>query len=299
MPPPTKQRWQWGNVGLYITCYNRGKGETYLIMNRRKRGMWATPGGGCAYPIARQKMCINEDLAFRLSALKELQEGAGVSLTTLGFEDGAPLVSGFGAGCAGAEVAAGGRVTPGLGAGSAGAEPSGDGVVPMDVDAGDAGVDDAQRAANRLALNEVWKACGLESGRDYEEACALMPVEADPHTFEDGSGRINRNYWWHFAANEFPLVPGPRGSHTNEFSTLDDIQNGDERTFSKYYAWVPLKCINTSDFGQRSLYWPCKPPIEDIKARLEVRDVENGFPMQSGSYRNSIQSIRKTIVEAL
>ena len=95
-------------MGLYLTCYNRGKGEIYLLMNKRRKGWWATPGGGCDYPIAKENMCTNEDLAFRLSALKELREEAGVSLTTMGFEDGAPLASDFGAGCAGAEVVAGG-----------------------------------------------------------------------------------------------------------------------------------------------------------------------------------------------
>ena len=75
MPPPStaRPRNQWGNVGLYITCYNKKKGETYMLMNKRRRGYWATPGGGCDYPIVRDAMCINEDLAFRLSALKELQ----------------------------------------------------------------------------------------------------------------------------------------------------------------------------------------------------------------------------------
>ena len=176
-----------GNAGVYITCYHRGKGETYLLMNKRKRGTWATPGGGCDYPIARNKMCINEDLAFRLSALKELEEEAGVSLTMMGFEDGAPLVSDFGAGSASAEVGMGDHPTPGLGAGSAGAETRGSGVAPMVVDAGSAGVDAEQRAANRLAINEVWKACGLTDGRTYEEACALMPVEAEP--ISSGTGR--------------------------------------------------------------------------------------------------------------
>ena len=77
------------------------------------------------------------------------------------------------------------------------------------------------------------------------------------------------------------------------------MQIGDEKTYTKYYAWVPLKCISTPEFGRRKLYWPCGPPILDIQKRLKIKDVENGFPMQSGAYRNSIQSIKKTIVNAL
>ena len=96
---------------MYITCHLGSTNRTYLLMCRRKKsGNWATPGGGCDFPMARKLACINEDLAFRLSGLKELKEEAGLVLSMLGFRGGVPLAATFGAGRTGAEGAGGDTV---------------------------------------------------------------------------------------------------------------------------------------------------------------------------------------------
>ena len=149
-------------VGTRITVRRENGPVDVLIMGRYREDVLANAGGYVGRRELVRRQVVNEDMAYRFAAVKELEEKAGVRLISLGFAGGASE----GAGPRSSE------------AGTPRAEPQGiegDGSGHRSAVAGTPRANDEQHVLSEIQRDAIGKIIGVSQ---FEEMCALYPLKS-------------------------------------------------------------------------------------------------------------------------